>query len=225
MLIPEAWDRAWDATLELIVERGGEVFVVPPAFSERIGYGGRADQPVAIALPPNLRLDDLHLSERPLVAVLEGVEKPGNLGAMVRSADGAGVDAVIVADAGTDLYNPNAIRASLGTIFTRPVCAAATPDVVRWLQQKAIVPCVTRVDATAMYDTFDFRQPTAIVLGSEAWGVSSVWKALPQHAVRLPMHGQADSLNVSATAAILFYEADRQRRAASIEPSSGGASA
>ncbi len=217
VLIPEALDRAWQSALDQVVARGGEVLTVPPALLERISYGDRSDQPVAVAIPPSIRLADLRLPSCPLVAVLEGVEKPGNLGAIVRSADAAGVDAVIVADAGTDLYNPNAIRASLGTIFTKPVCSATAIEVVMWLQQHAIVPCVTRVDATSLYDAFDFRQATAIVLGSEAWGVSAVWKSLPQHAIRLPMHGHADSLNVSATAAILFYEADRQRRAASLE--------
>lgn len=215
LFVPESLLALCQDQLQEVAERRGEVFVLPAALLERISYGARADQPVAMAVPPTCHLDRLQLSSHPLVAILEGVEKPGNLGAVVRSADGAGVEAVIVADANTDLYNPNAIRASLGTIFTKQVCAASTAEVVHWLQRNAIEPCVTRVDATRVYDHYDFTAPTAIVLGSEAWGVSEAWKALRQQAVRLPMHGQADSLNVSATAAILFYEADRQRRAAS----------
>jgi len=191
---------------------GAEVLLASPALLERISYGGRVDQPVAVALPPRRRLDDLRLPDAPLVAVLESVEKPGNLGAIVRSADAAGLDAVLVADPATDLFNPNAIRASLGTLFTLPVFAVSTEELTGWLARHGIQACVTRVDAEAMYDTYDFREPTAIVLGSEAWGVSQHWKSSRQRAVRLPMQGHADSLNVSAAAAILFYEANRQRR-------------
>lgn len=199
-------------TLQRCEASGGEVLLVPPALLERVSYGGRTDQPVAIAVPPEMRLADLKFEGTPLIAVLEAVEKPGNLGAIVRSADAAGIHAVIVADAGTDIFNPNAIRASLGTIFTKPVCAAAASEVVSWLANHRIQPCVTRVDAEQTYDAYDFRKPTAIVLGSEAWGVSDLWKAFPRHAIRLPMLGHADSLNVAATAAVLFYEANRQRR-------------
>jgi TrmH family RNA methyltransferase len=207
-----ALDQELRALLDECAAAGAEVLLTPPSLLERISYGGRVDQPVAVALPPQRRLSDLRLPGAPLVAVLESVEKPGNLGAIVRSADAAGVAAVLVADPATDLFNPNAIRASLGTLFTLPVYAVSTEDVTGWLAQQGIQACVTRVDAQATYDTYDFRQPTAIVLGSEAWGVSQHWKSSRQQAVRLPMHGHADSLNVSVAAAILFYEANRQRR-------------
>ena len=148
----------------------------------------------------------------PLVAVLEGVEKPGNVGAVLRSADAAGVSAVIVADPRTDLYNPNAIRASLGTIFThaglrgdqrRRAGLAAGAANTRFSPPGSMGPCPT--------PTVDYRGPTAIVLGSEAAGLSPVWAGDDIRAVRLPMLGVADSLNVSVTAAVLFYEALRQR--------------
>jgi TrmH family RNA methyltransferase len=147
----------------------------------------------------------------PLIAVLEGVEKPGNVGAVLRSADAAGVSAVILADGRTDLYNPNAIRASSGTIFSMPVCEATSSDVLAWLRERGFRIAAARVDGSVPYTKVDYRGPTAIVLGSEATGLSPIWSGNDIQAVRLPMLGAADSLNVSVTAAVLFYEALRQR--------------
>jgi TrmH family RNA methyltransferase len=161
---------------------------------------------------PQRSLADLRLSSRPLLAVLEGIEKPGNVGAIVRSADAAGIDAVVVADGGTDLFNPNAIRASLGTLFTCPVCVERTQRAQEWLAQLGVQVCVARLDASRGYDDVDYRLPTAFVLGSEAQGVSAHWARSSYAAIKLPMFGVADSLNVAATAAVLFYEARRQRR-------------
>ncbi len=147
-----------------------------------------------------------------LVAVLEGVEKPGNLGAVIRSADAAGLAALVAADAKADFYNPNCIRASLGAVFALPVGAAPAPDVLRWLGEAGLAIVAARVDATLDYTAIDYRRPTAIVLGSEAEGLGDLWTGDRITAVRLPMRGSADSLNVSATAAVMFYEALRQRR-------------
>jgi RNA methyltransferase, TrmH family len=149
--------------------------------------------------------------ECPLIAVLEGVEKPGNVGAVLRSADAAGVSAVIVADGRTDLFNPNAIRASIGTIFTVPVCEAASGETLAWLRERRFQIVAARVDGSVCYTKVDYRRPTAIVLGGEAPGLSAVWSGNDFAAVHLPMLGAADSLNVSVTAAVLFYEALRQR--------------
>jgi TrmH family RNA methyltransferase len=187
---------------------------VSSAVFERLAFGQRAEGIVAVARPPLTTLDDLRLPACPLVAVLEGVEKPGNIGAVLRSADAAGVSALIVADGGTDLYNPNTIRASLGTIFTVPVCAASAAAARDWLSRQRIPIFAARVDAAALYTDIDLTGPAAIVLGSEAAGLSPIWTA-GVTAIRLPMHGAADSLNVSAAAAVLFYEALRQRGLAS----------
>ena len=149
--------------------------------------------------------------DAPLVAVLEGVEKPGNVGAVLRSADAAGVSALIAADPRTDLYNPNAIRASLGTIFTMPVCEAAGGETIEWLRANGFRIFAARVDGAIPYTEADYRGRSAIVLGSEAAGLSPLWRGDDVQAVRLPMLGAADSLNVSVTAAVLFYEALRQR--------------
>ena len=160
---------------------------------------------------PSLALADLALPADPLIIVIEGVEKPGNLGAVLRSADGAGVDALIAASPLTDLANPNVIRASAGTIFTVPMAAAPTDEVLRWLRDRRIRIVAARVDATDAYTEMDLAGPVAIALGSEADGLTDAWLGPDIEAVHLPMLGVADSLNVSVTAAILVYEARRQR--------------
>lgn len=184
---------------------------VTPQVFEKLAYGARAEGVLAIAVAPRNALDDLRLADDALVAVLEGVEKPGNVGAVLRSADGAGVAAVVVADGGTDLYNPNAIRASLGTIFTLPVRAATTAETLAWLRKHGFKIVAARLQDAADYTTLDLRGRVAVALGSEADGLSAAWRAADVAGARLPQRGAADSLNVSAAAAVLFYEALRQR--------------
>ncbi len=185
--------------------------VSEPAFA-KVAFGDRSDGVVAVVHPPASDLAGLALPANPLVVVLERVEKPGNLGAILRSADGAGADAVIVADPGTDLYNPNAIRASLGTIFSVPVAAAAADEVRAFLRHHEILVVAARLEAAEPPWHADLRGPVAIVLGSEATGLEGEWARDPSTVgVRIPMHGIADSLNVSVAAAILLYEARRQR--------------
>jgi TrmH family RNA methyltransferase len=203
-----------DAAIQLLSKLddcGGEVLRVTEPIFEKLAFGDRAEGVVAVAEMPHPTLSSLALPTDALVAVLEGVEKPGNVGAVMRSADAAGVSAVIVADARTDLYNPNAIRASLGTIFTMPVCATTSGDALAWLRRRGFAIFAARVDGSVPYTEADFRGPTAIVLGSEAEGLSPTWTGDDIRAVRLPMLGAVDSLNVSVTAAVLFYEALRQR--------------
>jgi TrmH family RNA methyltransferase len=209
---------------------GGEILPVSEAVFQKMAFGSRAEGILGVAEMPQKTLNDISLpsplaplraptegwsgegtSKNLLIAVLEGVEKPGNVGAVLRSADAAGVSALILADARTDLYNPNAIRASLGTIFTVPVCEAASDEALAWLREKNISIIAARVDGSVSYTEIDYRRPTAVVLGSEAEGLSSAWTAADITAVRLPMLGAADSLNVSAAAAVIFYEALRQR--------------
>jgi RNA methyltransferase, TrmH family len=190
-------------TLEtLLAVRGGSSTIVGRGGGSTIvGWGGSSTATPTGEAPP----------AAPLVAVLEGVEKPGTIGAVLRSADAAGVSAVIVANPRTDLFNPNAIRASLGTIFTMPACEAESDETLAWLLEHKYTLLAARVDGAVPYTEVDYRGPTAIVLGSEATGLSPVWAGDDIQAIRLPMLGVADSLNVSATAAVLFYEALRQR--------------
>jgi RNA methyltransferase, TrmH family len=178
---------------------------------EKLCFGERAGGVLAVAKTPIRGLDQLRLPAAPLIAVIEGVEKPGNVGAVLRSADGAGVDAVVIADPRTDLFNPNTIRASLGTVFGANVCAATSEEVLAWLRALNLRCFAARPEAELLYTEADYRGGAAIVLGSEAEGLSPKWQAASVTGVRLPMRGIADSLNVSATAAVLFYEAQRQR--------------
>jgi TrmH family RNA methyltransferase len=177
----------------------------------RLAFGDRAEGIVAVVRIPSLALARLILPAEPLVIVIEGVEKPGNVGAVLRSVDGAGADALIAADARTDLFNPNAIRASAGTIFSVPVAAASTTEVLPWLGEQGLRIVTARVDAERVYTDADLTGPLAIALGAEAEGLSSSWAGPGFEAVRLPMLGIADSLNISVSAAILLYEARRQR--------------
>ncbi len=194
-----------------LAQSGGEVLHVNEKVFQKLAFGQRAEGMLGVAETPRSTLSSLALGENGLVAVLEGVEKPGNVGAVLRSADAAGVSAVVIADGRTDLYNPNAIRASLGTIFTVPLAEATGNDVRDWLREQKCSMVAARVDGALPYTAVDYRGPTAIVLGSEAAGLSPLWSGPDVQAVRLPMLGAADSLNVSVTAAVLFYEALRQR--------------
>ena len=179
---------------------------------EKLAYGDRLDGVVAVAETPPRSLDALILPTEPLIAVIEGVEKPGNLGAILRSADGAGGNAVVVAESATDLFNPNIIRASIGTVFAVPVAVASSGDLLAWLKRREIAIIAARVQGSVDYADADYRGAVAIALGSEARGLSDPWAELARASVKLPMLGVADSLNVSATAAVLFYEALNSRR-------------
>jgi TrmH family RNA methyltransferase len=193
---------------------------------DKINFGNRQDGILVVAVPPERTLDGLTSllaagGDAPLILVLDGVEKPGNIGAVCRTADASGVFAVILTDARTDLFNPNAIRASLGTIFRVPIVAAATQAAQRWLMQHQFQSFIARVDGEVEYDQVDLTQRCAVVLGSEASGVGPLWQSVGNHddprrtsqtPIRLPMLGTADSLNVSITAAVLSYEALRQKR-------------
>jgi len=199
------------AALRLIRQSGAELLPVTAAVFAKLAFGDRAEGVIGVARTPEMMPADLPLGDNPLVAVIESIEKPGNVGAVIRSADGAGVSAVVVADPTTDLYNPNAIRASLGTIFTMPVCEATGEETLCWLRERQLKTFAARVDGAVAHTEADYTQPTAIILGSEAAGLSPVWRAEDVTAVRLPMLGTADSLNISVAAAVLFYEALRQR--------------
>lgn len=199
------------AAVELARARGAAVIPVTAALLERLAFGDRSEGVVATVAIPDLSLAALRLPADPLVVVLEGVEKPGNLGAVLRSADGAGADAVVAADPRTDLFNPNAVRASLGTLFAVPVAAAGSTEVRDHLLAAGVRLVAARVDGAVDYTAVDLTGPVAIVLGSEADGLTAAWHHPAVTAVRLPMLGVADSLNVSTAAAILLYEARRQR--------------
>lgn len=190
---------------------GAVVSEVTAAVFGKLAFGDRAEGVVGVIETPTRSLADLALPPRASVAVLEGVEKPGNVGAVLRSADAAGVAAVLVADGGTDLWNPAAIRASLSAIFALPVCQCTSSEAIAWLREQRLPIFAARPDAANSYTQADLSAGGAIVLGSEAHGLSDAWSADDVRPIALPMQGVVDSLNVSATAAVLFYEALRQR--------------
>lgn len=203
--------RAALDALDGLARGGTPVHRTTEAAQSKLAFGDRAEGLVVVIRPPTTDLAALALPPDALVVVIEGVEKPGNVGAVLRSADGAGADAVIAASPRTDLANPNVIRASAGTVFSVPLAAAPAEDVRDWLRANGIRMLATRVEAATPYTDVDLTGRVALVLGAEDRGLTDTWTGDDIETIRLPMRGVADSLNVSVTAAILLYEARRQR--------------
>lgn len=198
---------------ELIKQIGTEVYTLPPHLFEKISYRDRPDGLIAIAHQMKLGLKDLHpKNKRPFYVVAESIEKPGNLGTILRSADGVGADGVIVCDRCTDIYNPNVVRASVGTLFTLPVVEAKGSDAFLWLKDKKIKVVAATPAANAEYTEVDLTGPIAIVVGTEQLGLSDLWMQAADIQVKIPMKGVADSLNVATATTLLLYEALRQRK-------------
>ncbi len=187
-------------------------FAVTKAIYEKIAYRGSTEGVIAEVRTKMLSLNDLKLGEHPLIVVLESVEKPGNLGAVLRSADASNVDAVIVCDPLTDLYNPNLIRSSVGAAFTVPCVACSSEDCISFLKEKAIKILTAQLQDSHLYYDTDMTCGTAIVMGTEHDGLTDQWRQAADAHIRIPMLGQIDSLNVSVSAAILMFEAVRQRQ-------------
>jgi TrmH family RNA methyltransferase len=207
-----AGPRARQVIAEL-PQTGAAVWQVTPDVFARLAFGDRHEGLLAVARTPHRKLAEIELPPEPLVAVLEGVEKPGNLGAILRSADAAGVAAVVVADGRTDLFNPAAIRASLGTVFHVPICTASAAETLDWLDRHELDIFAAQPASGRLYTDVDLRKGVAVVFGTEATGLSPVWTEPACQGIRLPQRGIADSLNVAVAAAVVFYEALRQRSA------------
>ena len=191
---------------------GPEMVPVSPNVYERIAYRGGTEGVVAVVEARRTRLSDLQLSASPLIVVLESVEKPGNLGAVLRSADAAGADAVVVCDPLTDLYNPNLIRSSIGALFTVPCVACSTEECIAFFKERGIRILTAQLQDSSLYYDTPMTGPTAIVMGTEATGLTEQWRQAADAHIRIPMLGRLDSLNVSVSAAILLFEAVRQRK-------------
>lgn len=189
------------------------IIELPAWLYDKVAYRGRTEGVIAEVEWKDRTLDSLVIPDNPLVMVLESVEKPGNLGAVLRSADAAGADAVIICDPLTDLYNPNLIRASIGAVFSRQVAAASSEEAIRWLKGKKIQILTAQLQDSRYYYDTDMTRGTAIVMGTEATGLTDIWRENADARIKIPMLGQLDSLNVSVSAAILLYEAVRQRSA------------
>ena len=189
------------------------VIEIPENLYRKVAYRESTEGIIAEVECKERRLEDLALTEHPLVMVLESVEKPGNLGAVLRSADAARADAVIVCDPLTDLYNPNLIRASLGGIFTVPTVAATSEETIAWLKARGIRILTAQLQDSSWYYDIDMTVGTALVMGTESTGLTDIWRRAADAHIRIPMLGRLDSLNVSVSAAILLFEAVRQRNA------------
>jgi RNA methyltransferase, TrmH family len=197
--------------LEQVRQAGAERIEVSPAVFEKIAYRENPDGWLAVMLTPRRRLDDLPLGANPLLVVAEAIEKPGNLGAILRSADAAGATGLILCDPMTDLANPNVVRSSRGALFSVPVAEAEGTEALAWLRAHGIRLVATTPQANLAYTEADLRGPAAIAVGTEDVGLSRAWLAQADVAVRIPMRGRVNSLNVATAATLLLYEAVRQR--------------
>ncbi len=205
----------FDGSLDLqALEREALILEVPPALYERTACRGGTEGVMAEFESRPHPLSALRLPEHPLVIVLEGVEKPGNIGAVLRSADAAGADALLLCDCPCDLYNPNLIRSSLGAVFTVPVAVCSSAPAIAFLQERRIDILTAQLQDSVPYYDSDMTRSTALVIGAESTGLTPLWRQAAQRHIRIPMAGRMDSLNASVSAAVLLFEAVRQRRTA-----------
>lgn len=191
---------------------GAEILTVSTAVFEKMSYRENPDGWLAVFPIPRVSLEDLNLSDMPLLIVAESIEKPGNLGAILRTADAARVDAVLVCDPRVDAYSPNVVRASRGTLFTVPVVETKGPQALVYLQRRGIQILAATPSAEAEYTLQNLRRPLAIAVGTENEGLSELWMSHADLQVKIPMMGKVNSLNVSIATALIVYEAVRQRQ-------------
>lgn len=194
-----------------LIPKNVERIEISTEIYKKLAYRDTTEGILAVAATKSLRLSDLKLPQNPLILVAEGLEKPGNLGAVLRTADAAGLDAVLIANPKSDVYNPNIIRASVGCLFTNNIAVGTTDEIVAFLRGHHInIYCATLQDAQP-YHTKDYTNPTAIVVGTEATGVTKELRQSSDGNIIIPMRGAIDSMNVSVAASILIFEAKRQR--------------
>ena len=178
---------------------------------QKLAYRDTTEGILAVAKTKSLQISDLKLSKNPLILVAEAPEKPGNIGALLRTADAANLDAVIIANPKSDLYNPNIVRSSVGCLFTNQIASGTTSEIIAFLKEKKInIFCATLQNSTS-YHTQNYTTPTALVVGTEATGLTKEWRNAATQNIIIPMQGEIDSMNVSVAAAILIFEAKRQR--------------
>lgn len=178
---------------------------------QKIAYRESTEGLIAVAKTKSHQLADLNLPKNPLIVVLESLEKPGNIGAVLRTADAANVNAVLIADPKTDLYNPNMVRSSVGAIFTNQIATASSEEIISFLKANNISIYSAILQEAVPYFSQDYKQGSAIVMGTEATGLTDIWRNESKANIIIPMEGQIDSMNVSVAAAVLIFEAKRQR--------------
>lgn len=207
LFVPELIEKSFNLSIFQsfnLIEINKEVY-------QKLAYRDTTEGILAVAKTKSLQLSDLKLSENPLILVAEAPEKPGNIGALLRTADAANLDAVIIANPKSDLYNPNIVRSSVGCLFTRQIATGTTTEIIAFLKERNIhFYCATLQNSTS-YHTQDYTAPTALVVGTEATGLTQEWRDAATQNIIIPMQGEIDSMNVSVAAAILIFEAKRQR--------------
>jgi RNA methyltransferase, TrmH family len=189
-----------------------QVYEISKPVFERIAYRESTEGIYALVEQKSSKLENINLSKVPLVLIVESVEKPGNLGAMFRTADAARLDAIVICDPQTDIYNPNVIRSSIGSVFVNQVAVCNSSEAIKWLKKNNIKSFAATPGGKAFYNDANFTVPCAIVMGAESTGLSNTWLEACDEQIRIPMLGKMDSLNVSNATAILVFEAIRQRR-------------
>jgi TrmH family RNA methyltransferase len=189
---------------KLVIPVSKEVF-------DKIAIRENSGGVIAVAEMKAHSIDQIKLSQVPLILILESVEKPGNLGALLRTADAAGIDAVIICDPQTDFYNPNVIRSSVGCVFTKQIASATSEETIEWLKKNNITIYCTYLKASHPYHEVDYKKACAIVMGTEATGLSPLWVQNSDANIIIPMQGKIDSMNVSTSAAVVVFEAKRQQ--------------
>lgn len=198
-----------------IASQGATIFECTKSVFEKISYRDRPDGLLAVAPQMHKDLKDLEKitkdKSNPFLIIAEAIEKPGNLGTILRSSDAVGVDALILCDRKTDIHNPNVVRASVGTLFTVPVIEADSRDTLDWLKKRGISIAAATPSAQIVFTQADFKKPVAIAVGTEQYGLSDLWMKEADIQVRIPMRGIADSLNVATATTVLLYEILRQR--------------
>jgi TrmH family RNA methyltransferase len=198
-------------TLTKKLDRAVELIEISSEVYSKLAYRASTEGVLAVAKAKDLSLTELHLKSNPLILVAEAPEKPGNIGALLRTADAANLDAVIVANPKTDIYNPNILRSSVGCLFTNKVAIGTTSEIIDFLKKKDLIIYCAALQASKTYTDCDFTKGNAIVVGTEATGLSNEWLEASTQNIIIPMQGEIDSMNVSVAAGILVFEAKRQR--------------
>jgi RNA methyltransferase, TrmH family len=198
-------------TSNLAVFQDQETIEISKEVYQKLAYRDTTEGILAVAKIKSMALSDLKLTKNPLILVAEALEKPGNIGAILRTADAANIDAVIIANPKSDLYNPNIIRSSVGCLFTNQIATGTTNEIIAYLKVQQINSYCATLQNSTSYHTQDYTKPTALIVGTEATGLTQEWREAATQNIIIPMQGEIDSMNVSVAAAILIFEAKRQR--------------
>ena len=194
-----------------LVQTGTNVIEINKEIFQKLAYREGTEGVIAVAKSKSFSMSDLKLNENPLLLIAEAPEKPGNIGALLRTADAANLDAVIIANPNGDLYNPNIVRSSVGCLFTNQIATGTTSEIITFLKERKINFYCATLQNSISYHTQDYTTPSALVVGTEATGLSKEWREAATQNIIIPMQGEIDSMNVSVAAAILIFEAKRQR--------------